>query len=349
MKNRAQLVRVIYTAINLYIATTVLLAILQATRFRATLMGQAALFMVLSVSVIMPLMTMVLWFLNRRCRSDHTRAQRRYLIASRIIFVLAWLVSCVLTAFLGAATISQIRNTKRSTTISQMSGGHQFIVNQAMIPGFLDPTIKRSLSIRWTSGRTEDLPTTFNDAERYAKNVVEAGGYVLIPAGRSLFHRPGTISSARGSWRLWEISSSQSLHAFLRKYAKANADAGVTITPYIEERRIEHGPSIIVVDSSIMVTNEDIRYDTVRYFASAVRNRGFYTPHLITSVDTETFMIVMTSIEAITSMPRYLVFSATNAPNLTWVFSESETKAQELQQGGSPYASPATVLESSDL
>ena len=347
MKNRVHIVRLIYTIVNLYVLTMIAFTVLQTTRFCSTSLGHVALFMILGTSAIVPLSAAILWILNRPCRADHTKLQRRYLIASRIVLALAWILSCVLTAYLGTAAVSQIRGTKKSMSTTPMTGGHEFIVNQTMTPGFLDPSIKRMLSVRWASGGTEGLPTTFNGVEHHATNVLEAGGYVLIPAGRSLFYRPGTVASVQGPWRIWEITPTPSLHAYLRQYAKEHGDAGVTITSHIDDLHIEQGPAVIIVDSSVIVTNEDIRYNTGRYFSSAIRNRGFYTPHLIESVDPVTLKIVMKSNEAITSMPKHLLFSATNAYGLTWGFSESDTK--ELQQGGSPYSSPAAGSESGDL
>ncbi len=340
MKNRAQIVRLGYTIVNLYVLTAILLALLQTTRFRSTSIAHVALFMVLGTFAVIPVSAVVLWILNRPCRRNHTRPQQRYLIASRIILALAWLLSCVPPGFLAASAISQVRGTTKTMSTTPLIGGHEFIVKQTMTPGFLDPSISRRLSIRWASGRTEDLPTTFEAAEQYVANVLVAGGYVFIPAGRTLFYRPGTVTSAQGPWRMWEITSSQALNAFLRKYAKEHGDAGVTITSHADELHIEQSPSVVIVYPSIMVTNEDIRYKTGRYVSSALRNRGLYLPHLIESVDSATLKIVMKSNEAITSMPRYLVFSVTNTPNLTWVFSEAETKAQELQPSARPYGSP---------
>lgn len=344
MKHLVQRVRHVYTTLNLYVLITIVFAVLQTTRFRSTFLAHVALLMLLGAFVLIPAGAVFIWRLNKYSRENHTRLQRLYLTTSRLVLALAWLVSSVPIVVLGGAAILQICATKTSTSTTPLVGGHKFIVKQTMTPGFLDPSIKRKLSIRWASGRTEKLPTTFNDAERYATNVLVAGGYVLIPAGRSLFYRPGTISSADGPWRMWKISSSQSLHAFLRQYAKENGDVGVTITSQADDLHLEQSPSVVVVDPSVTVTNEHIRYNTGGYFSSALRNREFYTPHLIESVDFATLKIVMKSNKSITSMPEYLVFSSTNAPNLTWVFNELETKTQNLQPSARPHGSAATGL-----
>jgi hypothetical protein len=310
----------IISFLNLYVLTTIAFGVLQTTRFRSTFLAHVALFMIIGAFVLIPAGAVVIWRLNRSSRENHTRFQRLYLTASRIVLALAWLASSLPAVILGGAALVQMSGTKTSTSTAALIGGHKFIVKQTMTPGFLDPSIKRKLRIRWASGHSEKLPTTFNDVEHYAKHVLMAEGYVLIPAGRNLFYRAGTVSSADGPWRMWEITPSQSLHDFLREYAKERGDAGVTIT------------------------NETIRYNTMLYRSSATRNPGFYTPHLIESVDLATLKIVMKSNESISSMPIFLVFSSTNAPNLTWVFNESETKTQNLQSSSRPHVTRAAGL-----
>lgn len=230
---------------------------------------------------------------------------------------------------------------KTSSTTYPIPGGHKLIVTQTMSPGLTDPSIKRKLAVRWATGRTERLPVTYSPIAGGPLDVREISGNVYISAGRSLFYRPGTTSSRTGEWNLWEVTPSLELNAYLREFAANHGDTGVTITAYADAKRI--GP--FEVDPSATVTNEEIRYDGTRYFISPNRNRGWWLPHLITSIDTGSLDIVMTSSDPIAAMPRVLVFTPTNTPGITWAFNETESK-RVLQQEAGPYGSPAAGHES---
>lgn len=227
--------------------------------------------------------------------------------------------------------------TKTTKTVYPMTGGHEFIITQTMSPGFLDPSIQRRISIRWATGTTETLPTTYNPTGEYVKDVLTIGTTLYVPAGRSLFYRPGTIESPAGHWSIWEISPSMALYGYLRQYAKEHGDTGITPTPYTDMKRVDP----YEVDPSVVVTNEELHYDNTRYFISPNRNRGWWLPHLITSIETGSLQIVMTSSESIPSMPQRLVFSPTNNPGVVWGFNEPETRKRELQPAGGAYGSPA--------
>ena len=230
-----------------------------------------------------------------------------WVIASRIIFSVACIPALIFASFISILAIDQCRNTKRSTTMTPLMGGHKVIVKQTISPGFLDANVKRTVAIRWASGCTEALPFKFDGIAQHMSNVLETGGHVLLPAGRFLLYRPGTIASEQGTWRIWNPPS-QSLYAFLRQYAQEHGDVGITITSDQEP----HGEPITY-----------IRYDGMGYFASAERA---YMPHLIKAVDPTTLQIVMALNNPIASMPEYLVFSATRTPSLTWEFNESATR-----------------------
>jgi len=225
---------------------------------------------------------------------------------------------------------------KTSSKSYPIPGGHAIVVTQTMSPGLTDPSIKRTLSVQWAAGRKEQLPATYSPIEGAPLDVQEILGGVYLSAGRALFYRPGTIVSPVGSWSLWEITPSIELNAYLRQYSADHGDTGVTLTAFADTKRI--GP--FEVDPSVTVTNEEIRYDGTRYFISPNRNRGWWLPHLITSIDTGTLDIVMRSSESITAMPSVLVFSSTNAPGIAGAFNETETK-RLLQQEAGPYGSPA--------
>ena len=88
MITRAQWVRSGYTVANVYIAAAALLVFSHISDHGASIILYSLFFMI-------PLSVVVLWGLNRRCRTEHSRPQRAYLIASRIVLFVAWLFSCL--------------------------------------------------------------------------------------------------------------------------------------------------------------------------------------------------------------------------------------------------------------
>ena len=137
---------------------------------------------------------------------------------SRIFLAIVWIAACLPVGVIGAVFIIQEYETKRVTTKTPLTGGHEYIAKTTMRPGFLDPYITKKQSIRWASGRTEKLPSIY---ETDVSNVVEADGYVLLVSGQTFRYRLGTVSSIRGEWWWWNLrNSNPSLYAFLRQYAK---------------------------------------------------------------------------------------------------------------------------------
>ena len=313
LRVRAWWVRAIYTAASLYILITLFL--FTGSKYfhpEIEFFAQLTRFMFGGSFVIFPVCAIVLWFLNRPCRTLHTTFQKKYLIASRIIFSVGCIPALIFASFISILAIDQCRNTKRSTTTTPLTGGHKLIVKQTISPGLTDANIKRTVVIRWASGRIEALPFKFDGIAQHTSNVLEAGGHVLLPAGRFLLYRPGTIASEQGTWRIWNPPS-QPLYAFLRQYAQEHGDVGITITSDQEP----HGEPITY-----------IRYDGMGYFASAER---VYMPHLIKSIDPTTLQIVMSLNKPIAPMPEHLVFSAIHTPSLTWEFDEPATKTYKTR------------------
>jgi hypothetical protein len=86
MMTRDRRVLIGYTVVNVYIVTTALRLFHRSTSLA-----------IVSLFFLIPFSGIVLWFLNRRCRGGHSRPAKAYLVASRTLLVIAWLLSCLPT------------------------------------------------------------------------------------------------------------------------------------------------------------------------------------------------------------------------------------------------------------
>ena len=329
MDGRARKVRWGYTVVNLYILTAIFLFVLSTTQSSSDNFKPIAGLMLIGAFVILPISAAILRKLNKSCREAHSTAQKRYLTVSKFIHVFAWLPSCIPAVIVGTLIVTDYCQTNKSSFNRPLLNGHKIIIKETTRPGVRGSPIKRTQSIHWSSGHIETLPNSFDHAEQYATHVLEADGYIFIPAGRTVFYRPGTISSKKGPWRKWAIAASQPLHAFFWSYAEKHNNKDVTIVPAINKRRVAQNPDDIVIASLATVTNSYIYYESGNFFSSAAGLRGLYMPHLIESIDPVTLKLIMKSDEAIASMPTHLVFSAIRTPTLTWEFDETETRKLE--------------------
>ena len=238
LENRAKTVRLMYTIVNLYVLVMLFCVISGSSSWIA--LGGTIIF-------IIPVFTIILWFLNKPCRNVHSIAQRWYLRMSRVILVLGWIPVFVVVLCLGYGVVHYYSNTKKTTAVTQLDGGHELITETAMSQGLIEPTLKTRQIVRWASGHTEKLPHHIPGIT----NVLEVGGYVFLGAEGGFHYRPGTIASVEGEWRYWSPSQ---LYKFLRQYVNPNdldtsaVNLGVSIPHRIE--------SIDPVTLQIVMTSE---------------------------------------------------------------------------------------------
>jgi hypothetical protein len=94
MRSRSQLIRIAYWVLTGYVAFTGIAIFLETTSLRNRFTDHAAPFCMISLFVILPIAGLTLFFLNRRCRKEHTKLQRTLMHAARAVFVVGWLFSC---------------------------------------------------------------------------------------------------------------------------------------------------------------------------------------------------------------------------------------------------------------
>ena len=99
MISRSRLVTLGYTVVNAYIGLTFVLYLWEISRFRCHISDYGFPICFYSLFVVIPLASMILWVSNRNIRKIHRTSTRVYFGISRLIFVLAWLLSCVPIAF----------------------------------------------------------------------------------------------------------------------------------------------------------------------------------------------------------------------------------------------------------
>ena len=214
LERRARIVRVMYAVINLY-ALALVLAICLHSSCHTEELRLLVCRMFIGAMIFIPVSPVVLWFLNKPCRAIHTKPQRIYLIVSRVMLTLAWILACVPIAVIVGLGIDQELSTKRTTNVIPIKGGHELIVKTTTTPGFLQgPNIKKRQSIRWASGRKEELAAPYFNDDIAISNVLEARGYVFLEAGQTLFYRQGTIASVQGNWQRWKLWDSDGLSQY---------------------------------------------------------------------------------------------------------------------------------------
>ena len=94
MKPRSQLVRIGYWVLLAYVALTGM-AILVETTLHNSFTDHAAPICLISLFVVIPVAVIVLFFLNWRCRKEHSRRQRIFMHVARALLLVAWLFSCL--------------------------------------------------------------------------------------------------------------------------------------------------------------------------------------------------------------------------------------------------------------
>ena len=99
MISRSRLVTVGYTAVNAYIGLTLVLYLLEVSRFRCHISDFGFPICFYSLFLVIPVSAIILWVSNRNVRKEHRKSTRIYFGISRVIFLLAWLLSCVPIAF----------------------------------------------------------------------------------------------------------------------------------------------------------------------------------------------------------------------------------------------------------
>lgn len=87
---KAQWVRTGYTIANTYIALAILLFFSKSS---SPFLYYIEVFLLRSLFLLIPVLAAILWFLNRHCRNEHSKLQKKYLIVSRIILGTAWIYS----------------------------------------------------------------------------------------------------------------------------------------------------------------------------------------------------------------------------------------------------------------
>ena len=87
LEKRAQVVRVIYTIINLCILSFIILLCVYVDIRPVSLAVKIVANLIMIGTLISPI---PLWFLNRPCHVIHTKPQQIYLNVSRVFLVLAW-------------------------------------------------------------------------------------------------------------------------------------------------------------------------------------------------------------------------------------------------------------------
>lgn len=95
MISRPKLVWIGYTVVNALIAMTASLHIAEELQFRCRISSQYLSLCFYSLFLVIPIAAISLWLLNRKCRKNISRATDVYFGVSRVLFTMAWLVSCL--------------------------------------------------------------------------------------------------------------------------------------------------------------------------------------------------------------------------------------------------------------
>ena|GEM_PF-6593634 len=104
LAKRARNVRLIYTVVNLYVLIPALILCFDFY----PLVVEIGKLMIVGMGFIIPISTVVLWHLNKPCRTIHTKHQHIYLFASRGILVFGWAWASMMIAQFVILVISLI-------------------------------------------------------------------------------------------------------------------------------------------------------------------------------------------------------------------------------------------------
>ncbi len=99
MKLRSQIIRIVYWGLASCVAIVCIASILETTRFSNHFTDIAPILLI-PLFIVLPIVGLTLFLLNRKCRQEHTKPQRIRLHVARSIIVVGWLFSCVPVGFI---------------------------------------------------------------------------------------------------------------------------------------------------------------------------------------------------------------------------------------------------------
>ena len=217
---------------------------------------------------------------------------------------------------------------RTTTTVTEvpLSSGDTVILKVRSTPGFLDPSIKRTYSVRWANGKKEELPFLLHIYPDESLQATEENGTVFLTTARGAAVRKGSKKEPSSPWHVWSIEPSDALYSFLESYAHSQGNKSVSFTTYTCSKRLAPG----IVHGAEIETNKTIRFDQTNFFLSPTGHTGWWLPHRVKSVDFTSWHVVYESQEDIPSMPKYLVF--TGSTDLKQFVFNNEMTERMLQQ-----------------